>query len=54
MIVFPSSTFKYFNETLGLEVDQRVTIRFLHDERANVHNVAQGFHAKLAQLAYAL
>jgi hypothetical protein len=52
IIIFPSSTFKYIHETLRMEHDQRVIIRFLHNQGADAHNIIQRLQAQFAQDAY--
>jgi hypothetical protein len=37
-----------------MKYDQRVIIRFLHNERANTHDIAQRLQTQFAQDAYAL
>jgi hypothetical protein len=53
IIIFPSLS-KYVNEALRMEYNQRVIIRFLHNERADAHDIIQRLQAQFAQGAYAL
>jgi hypothetical protein len=54
MIAFPSHTFKYVNETFRTERDQKMIIRFLHNRRADAHDITQRLQAQFAQDVYAL
>jgi hypothetical protein len=54
MIVFLSYMFRYVNETFSMEYDQRVIIIFLHNKRANAHNITQRLQAQFTQDIYAL
>jgi hypothetical protein len=54
IIIFAFCTFNYVNETLWMEYDQRVIIRFLHNERADAHNITQRLQAQFSQDAYTL
>jgi hypothetical protein len=39
IIISPSCTFKYVNEMFRMEYDQRVIIRFVHNEGADAHDI---------------
>jgi hypothetical protein len=54
IIIFPSCTFEYINEAFRMESDQRVIIRFLHNEGADAHDIRQKLQAQFAQDACAL
>jgi hypothetical protein len=54
IIIFPSCKFKYVHEKLRMECDQRVIIRFLHNERADAHDIAHRLQAQFVQNAYIL
>jgi hypothetical protein len=53
IIICSSCTFKYIDETFRLEYDQRVIIKFLHNEEADTHDIIQRFQTQFAQNAYA-
>jgi hypothetical protein len=54
IIIFPSCTFEYVNETFRMGYDPRVIIRFLHNEGADAHNTTQKFQTQFSQDTYTL
>jgi hypothetical protein len=48
IIIFRSCTLKYDNETFKMESDHRMTIRFLHNERVDAHDITQRLQAQFA------
>jgi hypothetical protein len=50
IIIFASCLFTYVNDMLRVEYNQRVIIRFLHNEAAEAHNTPRSFMDNLSKI----